>query len=98
MSAPDYMAQVEKNANEEWVGAAADIVARLAAAKKTFTTDDVWEELAKLDVRTHEPRAMGAVMSAAKRMKMVSSTSTYVISTRPECHSRPIRVWESLVI
>lgn len=92
---PDYLIQVESHADEDWKEETLKIVEQLALERETFTTDDVWEMLSELDVSTHEPRAMGAIMTIAKKMRLISPTTHHILSTRPSCHSRPIRVWKS---
>ena len=90
---------VEENANELWKLTALSIVEDLANSKQEFTTDDVWKKLDELpDVQTHEPRALGAVMRRAVRDGLIVSTSTHILSSRPSCHSRPIRVWKSTIL
>lgn len=98
MTEQSYIEAVNYSADAKWKIEALRIVSELAATKHEFTTDDVWEQLDKLDVSTHEPRAMGAVMTTARRMKLISSTLVHVISTRPACHSRPIKVWKSEIL
>lgn len=59
-----------------------------------FTTDDVWRilEHAGLDAPP-EPRALGAVMTAARRAGIIRPTDRYAPTVRPGAHRRPVRVW-----
>jgi hypothetical protein len=88
--------RVTRAANEEWMAAAGAIVEKLARGRQSFTTDDVWGELDALTVSTPEPRAMGAVMTIAKRDGIVKASGGFVSSRRAICHGRPIQIWLSL--
>ena len=89
--------RVEGNANTDWTRAALRIVTRLANSRFEFTTDAVWHFLELADTATHEPRAMGAIMRKCGALGLIHATGRTVMSTRPECHRRPIRVWRSKV-
>jgi len=69
----------------------------LASERQRFTTDEVWARLDP-DMRTHEPRAMGAMMRQAAKAGLITATDGYEQSTRPECHARPVRVWQSVSV
>jgi hypothetical protein len=89
--------QVERNADKDWFTVAVDSVRQLAVEKREFTTDNVWEYLAKYwsNLSTHNNSAMGAVMRTAAKKGIVVATDKYIQSTRPSSHARPIRVWRS---
>jgi hypothetical protein len=89
---------VEAHSNDNWIREARRIVLSLARTQKEFTTDEVWAQLDLLDARTHEPRSMGAVMRSASRARWTTPTDRVRKSVRPECHSRPVRVWRSLML
>jgi len=89
----EAIARVDANAHQRWKVAAMEAVQAVAAMRDTFTTDDVWAVLGGFDVSTHELRAMGAVMQTAKKRGLIRATSDFRMSTRPECHARPVRVW-----
>ena len=91
--------RVEQHAAPEFLDVAYTAVRRLAATRATFTTDDVWRLIEEADPApaTHEPRAMGAVMRFAKRDGYVVPLDEWTLSTRPECHRRPVRVWASRI-
>lgn len=76
-----------------WQGDSLSAVKKVARKSKTFTTDEVWP-LVDYPV---EPRIMGSLMRMAEVEGIASPTNRFVISERPECHSRPVRVWKSLV-
>lgn len=88
------IADVEANADTNWLASATDALNVLVRAGRPFTTDDVWEALDARQVPPpREPRAMGAVTRAASRQQRIVNTQQYVKSNRPGCHSRPIPVW-----
>ena len=86
--------QVEENANDEWLETAFAVVEFLAQTGRTFTSDDVWELMAHKDVTTHEPRAMGAVLRKAAKLKLIHPTGGYVKTRRAVAHSRAIAQWK----
>lgn len=89
--------RVEMNANEEWKATALAIVRNLARRVPQFTSDSVWHELDKSDIKTHENRALGAVIIKAIKLGYIEPTGAYQKSTRPECHRRPIAVYASRI-
>lgn len=79
----------------EWVSRAVDVVHTVALHRGIFTTDDVWAALAQTPLGPpREPRAMGAVMRAAKSQGICAPTDNWFLSRRPACHRRPLRVWK----
>lgn len=87
---------VRSNADPAWLAASLDAVRAVAHRQPSLTTDDVWAELERRHVRiTHEPRAMGAVMRHAESRRLIRPSDQWVLSVRPECHRRPVRVWLS---
>lgn len=89
----EALAAVEQHADTDWKAAAIRVVKGLAARGYTFTTDDVWDALDGLDVATHEPRALGAIMRSLSKQKVIIHTGGYTESQRPECHQRPVKIW-----
>lgn len=88
---------VEEHADAEWKLAALEAVNLVARQTPDFTTDEVWRVLDRTDFRTHDNRAMGAIMRRAVAEGWVKSTPDYRESRRPECHKRPVKVWRSLI-
>ena len=88
---------VESNAHAEWLSAAERVVMHLATHRPHFTSDDVWRELDKLQVKTHEPRALGAVMRKASRNRVIYRTGRTVDSLRASRHLAPIAIWGSKI-
>jgi hypothetical protein len=83
-----------ERANTEWIERAYQAVRTLATKNAIFTSDDVW---VAVEGEPREPRAMGAAMRRAALDGIIVATDRTVLSLRPNCHRRPIRVWRSLV-
>jgi hypothetical protein len=91
------IAQVATNTDPAWAKQTLDIIKQTATDTFDFTTDDIWKALAAASLPTpHEPRALGALMLAAQRAGFITPTDRYRQSQRPECHARPIRVWQAV--
>lgn len=92
------IAKVDRAADEVWKWTAFEVVKFLSKRGKPFTTDAVHYLLARdhPEVETHEPRALGAIMRRAVANGLIEPTEQHVLSKRPECHRRPIRVWRPL--
>ena len=85
------------HADADWASEAYDAVVRCAKLRPAFTTDHVHYYLTPSGARTHEKRAMGAVMRRAAAAGVIEATDQYWPSDRPEAHRNPKRVWRSLV-
>jgi hypothetical protein len=96
----EALERVERNADDEWKQAAIDAVRWLAQRRTAFTTDAVWHVMRRdyQDAHTHEPRALGATMRKAAGLGLVEPTDEHRLSTNPDCHRRPKRVWRSLIM
>lgn len=86
--------RVGSSVDPVWFVMALDAVDRVASKGQKFTTDEIWRRLDVHGAFDVEPRAMGAVMRKAVREGWCRATGEYRRSTRPECHARPVRVWE----
>ena len=85
-----------KNNNAEWVGEAVELIREMAKVSDSFTTDDVWEELAEAGWPVPvERRSMGAAMKEAGKAGYIQATAIHTMSKRRACHRRPVRVWVS---
>jgi hypothetical protein len=82
-------------ANEEWLYAASKALLEVSRKKKTFTTDDIWEQI-PASITTPEPRALGALMLEASKQGIIKTTGRVKKSKRRECHNRPLQIWKSL--
>ncbi len=90
--------RVHAHADLDWFDHARLAVVKVAAEKQHFTTDDVWHELSGLTIlKPHHPCAMGAVMKKVQAQQVCVPLHEWWLSTRPECHERPLRVWKSLI-
>ena len=94
----EAIARVEANANEEWKQAAYLAMYFVARQQEYLTSDDVWSGLVDGSASTHEPRAMGAILKRAAKEGIIVATDDWRVSSRPECHGRPVRVWRSLTL
>jgi hypothetical protein len=87
--------RADRAADPDWKRAVMHTIESLSRLRRTITTDDVWDTVHKwTSAAPAEPRAIGAVMKDAARAGLIRATDRYVVSQRPECHGRPIRVWE----
>ena len=84
------LAKVAENAPDGWVDDAINAIRHISLTRKTLTSDDIWP----LVVNPPEPRAMGAAFTEAARRGLIRKTDRVVPSMRPECHRRPVAVWE----
>lgn len=81
-----------EGADQQWKEDAFAAVKRVAAAKSTFTPDDIWDEVEK----PREPRALGGVMRRAMREGVCEPTGNYVKSRIPSQHKNIITEYRSL--
>jgi len=92
----EALAQVEANANPEWVTAAKTAVRKIAEEKPFFTSDDVWIELERVDApATHNPAAMGSIMKWVASSKLGEATGKHKPSIRTSTHKRQLMIWKS---
>lgn len=90
------LATVAGHADPDWFHAAAWAIRWCALDSEAFTTDDVWNLLHEIAYPLpHEPRAMGAAMKRAQAAGVCTATDRTRVSHRPDCHARPVRVWQS---
>lgn len=87
----EALARVEAHTAPIFAEHADRIVRTLARTGREFTTDEVWKHL--VGVFTHEPRALGAVITRLAKAGIIEKTGAYVPSGRIECHGRPVPVW-----
>lgn len=84
------IAQVAANAPANWIEDTINAIRHVALSRSLISSDDIWP----LVVQPPEPRAMGAAFQEAARRGIIRKTDRVVASRRPECHGRPIAVWE----
>ena len=86
--------RVDRNADDAWKQAAEATVIHIARMRPEFTADDVWKHLTShTSCETHEPSALGAIFNKLRRQGIIRHTGEFRISSRPERHAAPIRVW-----
>ena len=83
-------------ADGEWWREAQAAISLLCKRGRPFTTDAVWYLLNRVGVKTHDPRALGAVVLAACKDGLIRPTGEYHKSIRKECHRRPLAVWQPM--
>ena len=88
--------RVERHASDDFKAAAVQAIRDLARRKSHFTVDEVWT-VRDAWPATPDKRAMGAVMRQAVLDGLLEATQTFIPTTQPACHRRPIRQWRSLV-
>jgi hypothetical protein len=92
---PADRAAAARAADSVWMEGAVEAIARLAATLETLTGDDVWAEL---QMPPREPRMIGNVLNRARGLGLIEPTDEHRPSERRNNnHSRPIRVWRSLI-
>lgn len=89
----DLAIQRVGDAHQTWCETALWRVYGVCKSHKEFTTDDLWQ---RIDAPV-EPRAMGAVIAAARKRGWIEPTDQFRVSTRAVCHRNPKRVWRSLL-
>jgi len=92
----DGVDQAGENANARWMSIAYEAGCMVAETLSEFTTDDIWRVLDEEGVKTHDNRAMGAVIKNLKHDGWCRPTMRFVPSTRISRHGAPIRRWKSL--
>lgn len=91
------MERVDAAADDDWKDAAERAVKDAARSLPEITSDDVMARIAP-DVRTHELRALGPVMSrAAKAGWIRKADKAPRLCARPSRHRAPLTVWTSLI-
>lgn len=88
-------AKARRGADPAWLDAAYDAVLRTAELLAYFTSDDVWE-FGGLE-RTEENRALGPVMTRARRNGIIERTDTVLTTRARASHGSPARLWRSLI-
>jgi hypothetical protein len=95
----EAIARSYRNADPDWLRIAFTEGIQLAMDDDEITSDDLWERMEEHhpDVKTHDHRAMGAVMRKLKAEQAIRPTTLYRQSRRPSRHGAPIRVWRSML-
>lgn len=95
----DALGRVEANAPMDWKTAARLAVIRVAQTRAEFIAADVADEIARCHptAKTHEPRALGAVMRWAARVGMIEATGRVRPCGRASQHNTPVAIWRSRI-
>lgn len=87
--------RVEAAASPEWLAAAREVGLLIIGRGEEFTTDAVWQELERREVKPpREPRALGVVMRAFARDGLIVDTGRVEKTSRDVAHKRPSTVWQ----
>lgn len=87
------IARADSAANLSWKETARRIVWDLIQKGDPFTSDDVWEKLGDHPDKTHEPRALGAIIKRAAKAELIEPAG-FTKSTIPRGHRRNIQIWK----
>jgi len=83
------------NSNDEWRAMALEVVRQTCLEKPRFTVNDFRDRLEASGHQTHDKRAVGGIMRAAKAMKWCR-TSGNVIESKVG-HKSSLQIWESFL-
>jgi hypothetical protein len=95
----DGMDRAERHADPHWWQCMLECGKIVAERKPYFNTDDIVQLRQRLhpNATTHEHRAIGPLMAALARLGYCERTDDWVESQQSSCHSRPMRVWFSMI-
>jgi hypothetical protein len=95
----DGMDRAERHADPYWWRCMMECGKIVAEQKPYFTSDDI--EFARRerfpDAATHEHRAVGPLMKQLAKLEYCEPTKEWVESRQEVNHSRPMRMWLSLL-
>jgi hypothetical protein len=93
------MGRADDAANKRWKVAALYAVWMVALECEDFTTDEVSKYMEKHwpDIATHEPRALGPIMTTAARKGYCENTRKQRLTEKAVAHRRGKNVWKSLI-
>lgn len=91
------LARVEQAAEKETLRKLRLCVKGLCVYRRTFTADDLHKLAKQNNLEVREARLYGALLKFGQKSGWCKPTEHHVKSKRPECHSRPIRVWASKI-
>jgi hypothetical protein len=93
------MERVARNADPHWWACMLESGVQVAIRKQYFSSADIvkWCREHHPNASTHEYKAIGPIMNTLARHEVCQSTQDWVPSTYAINHSRPMRVWWSLI-
>lgn len=95
----DGMARARRHADPHWWQSMLECGKQIAEAQPYFYSDDVVLLCQKLhpNAGTHEPRAIGPLMTKLARLGYCVKTQDTAPPRVPQCHGRPKSVWWSQI-
>jgi hypothetical protein len=90
----EAIARSERGADPTWKEEVYDLIKRMSDTYKEFTSQDVLREASNLAADTHDYRAVGPLMSKAKREGYIAFSGSF--TTAENRHDAPIRIWNGL--
>lgn len=91
----DAIARGYDHARAEWKLAALQLVYDMAAGTEKFSVNDFRRKLLELPMQTHDLRAIGGLMTTAKRYGWIERSGE--TSGSLVAHLVPVQVWKSLI-
>lgn len=92
----DAMRRVADHADPAFAQTVIDIIHALCVSSATFNADDIWAAMPR-GIVTHDNRALGPMLEAARKEGWCQPTMEHRSTTRASNHARPIRMWKSLL-
>lgn len=80
--------------SRSWTELAYEAVEQVARRQLEFTPDDIWATGLQ---KPEEARALGGVMSSARRRGIIEKTGRVQPTTQPESHGTDVTIWRSLI-
>lgn len=81
-------------ADHDWIELAYATVRHVAEQHSEFTPDEIWATGLQ---KPSEPRALGGVMSRARRHGLIEKTGRVQPTKQPESHGTDVTIWRSLI-
>lgn len=89
--------QVEKGADEKLIKMLRLALKGICRYKRQFSADILHKIADQNNLEVPEARLFGSILNYGKKRGWCKPTELHIKSTRPEAHSRPIRIWESKI-
>lgn len=91
------MQQVDKHAHEAWKKRCLFVIQQLCQRNVTIDADMISAELSKYPEETHDNRAIGPMLTRAKKLGYCRPTNEFTRTTQKQCHGMPRRIWQSCI-
>ena len=89
------MDQATNAADLDWLGAAGRALDVLVVQRRPFVSEDILLYCESFGYSTGDNRALGGLIRSAAREGRIRATGEWRTSSRPQSHSRPMRVWKA---